>query len=188
MMKMQRGFTLIELMITLVIGVILLAVGIPSFKSITDNTRMAASANNLVMAMLLARSEAVKTGLEVYVAPLDPAEGWGGGYIVGFDLSNPKNNKYDDVLLDGAGFSELDGETDDEELRTFEVKANLDFESDIGLITYEADGTVTLDTNDISDVIAIQPTDCNGTTGVRRELKFENTGQVRIVAKDCTAV
>lgn len=186
MMKMQRGFTLIELMITLVIGVILLAVGIPSFKSITDNTRMAASANNLVMAMLLARSEAVKTGLDVYVAPLDDDEGWGGGYIVGFDLSNPKNGTYNDVLLDGAGFSELDGETDDEELRTFEVKANLDYSNDIGLITYEADGTVTLDTGDISDVIAIQPGNCDGAPGKRRELRFENTGQVRVVTKDCT--
>ncbi len=186
MMKMQRGFTLIELMITLVIGVILLAVGIPSFKSITDNTRMAASANNLVMAMLLARSEAVKTGLEVYVAPLDASEGWSGGYIVGFDLSKPKNGKYDDVIADGEGFSELDGETDDEELRTFEVKANLNYTSDIGLIMYQADGTVTLDTDDISDVIAIQPTDCDGAAGKRRELKFENTGQVRVVAKDCT--
>lgn len=177
MMKMQRGFTLIELMITLVIGVILLAVGIPSFKSITDNTRMAASANNLVMAMLLARSEAVKTGRNVFVAPLDEDEGWGGGYIVGFDLD--ENGDYADTYV-----SAIDGETENEELRTFEVKANLEYESDIDLIIYEADGTVTLDTGTISDVISIQPTDCEG-VGMRRELKFENTGQVRIVAKDC---
>ena len=41
--------------------------------------------------------------------------------------------------------------------------------------------------DDISDVIAIQPANCDGAAGKRRELKFENTGQVRIVAKDCTA-
>ena len=187
MMKIQRGFTLIELMITLVIGVILLAVGIPSFKSITDNTRMAASSNNLVMAMLLARSEAVKTGLNVYIAPLSASDGWGSGYIVGFDLD--EDGIYDESFADETYFKDGpdDTDSDDEELRTFEVKANLEYTSDIGLITYEADGTVTLDTGDISDVIAIEPTNCDGAAGKRRELRFENTGQVRVVTKDCTA-
>ncbi len=183
MMNKQRGFTLIELMITMVIGVILLAVGLPSFKSITDNTRMAASANNLVMAMLLARSEAVRTGLNVYVSPLSAANGWGSGYIVGFDLDG--GNDYDDSFADDTYFKDDDSDTDEEELRTFDVKANLDYESDIGLIVYEADGTVTLDTGDISDIISLQPVDCDGDAGKRRELRFENTGQVRIVVKDC---
>jgi len=148
---------------------------------------MAASANNLVMAMLLARSEAVKTGLNVYVAPLDDSEGWSSGYIVGFDLDEDGN--YDESFADETYFKDgpEDTETDEEELRTFEVKANLAFESDIELITYEADGTVTLDTGDITDVIALEPVDCDGAAGKRRELKFENTGQVRIVAEDCTA-
>ena len=181
----QRGFTLIELMVTLIIGVILLAVGIPSFKSITDNTRMAANSNNLVIAMLLARSEAVKTGLNVYVAPLDDFEGWGSGYIVGFDLDEDGN--YDESFADDSYFDDDYSDTDEEELRTFEVKANLEYQSDINLIVYEADGTVTLDTDDISDVIALQPVNCDGQPGKRRELRFENTGQVRIVAKDCTA-
>ena len=147
---------------------------------------MAASSNNLVMAMLLARSEAVKTGLNVYVAPLDSSEGWGGGYIVGFDFDG--NGEYGNSFADETYFKDGPGDTDsdEEELRTFEVKANLEYTSDIGLITYEADGTVTLDSGDISDVIAIQPTDCDGAVGKRRELRFENTGQVRVVTKNCT--
>lgn len=182
-MDQQAGFTLIELMITIVIGTVLLAVGIPSFQAITQNTRLATSSNNLVMAMVLARSEAVKTGREVYIAPIDSGDGWGGGYLVGFDYD--EDGTYDDSFADNTYIEDDDGESDEELLREFIVAGNLAYTSDIGLITYSADGTVELDTGDISDTIVLQPPDCDGKAGARRELRFENTGQVRIVTGDC---
>ena len=59
----SSGFTLVELMITLAIAGILVAVGIPSFNSTISSNRLTSYANELVTALNLARSEAVKRGM-----------------------------------------------------------------------------------------------------------------------------
>ena len=56
----QGGFTLIELMFTVIVLAVLLAIGVPSFRDFLRNSRMAAQANDLLSAVNLARSEAVK--------------------------------------------------------------------------------------------------------------------------------
>jgi prepilin-type N-terminal cleavage/methylation domain-containing protein len=58
----QGGFTLIELMFTVLVLAVLLAVGIPNFLR---NSRMAAQANDLLSALNLTRSEAVKRRAQV---------------------------------------------------------------------------------------------------------------------------
>ena len=55
----QRGFTLIELMVTLVVLVVLLGVGIPSFNNWVVSTRMDTATMNLAGILKQARSEAV---------------------------------------------------------------------------------------------------------------------------------
>lgn len=66
-MNRQTGFTLVELMITLVVMAILLTVGIPSFQAIFQNNRLATQANEMIGAINLARSEAIKRGVNVSV-------------------------------------------------------------------------------------------------------------------------
>jgi type IV fimbrial biogenesis protein FimT len=56
----QRGFTLVELMVTLAVLVVLLAVAVPSFRSITLSNRLTTNANELVGAIQTARMEAIK--------------------------------------------------------------------------------------------------------------------------------
>ena len=63
----DKGFTLIELMITVVIAAILLTVGIPSFRETIRNNRLTAHTNELVASLNLARSEAVKRNATVSV-------------------------------------------------------------------------------------------------------------------------
>ena len=59
-MKKTSGFTLVELMITLIVAGVILAIGVPSFTTAIRNNRIAAMSNQLVSALSLARSEAVK--------------------------------------------------------------------------------------------------------------------------------
>src|SRR3569832_1392228 len=62
-----RGFTLIEQLVTLAIAVILLTVAVPNYQMFVANSRMASQANEVVGALSLARSEAVKRGTQVSV-------------------------------------------------------------------------------------------------------------------------
>jgi len=61
----QSGFTLIELMITLVIAAIVMTQAVPSFMSTVQNNRLITYTNDLVSDINLARSEAVKRGSRV---------------------------------------------------------------------------------------------------------------------------
>lgn len=54
------GFTLIELMVTLAVAGILLAVGIPSYRSLTVGNHLSTVSNQLVSSLQVARMEAIK--------------------------------------------------------------------------------------------------------------------------------
>lgn len=92
----QAGFTLVELMITIVIAAILLGIAIPNFTEIIVRNRMTAYANELVTALNLARSEAIKRGQPVVVRKTS-AE-WEGGWRVFVDIDRStaaKTNVFD---------------------------------------------------------------------------------------------
>lgn len=59
-MKKQRGFTLVELLMTLSMATILLAIGVPSFRSVIMDNRLAAEANQFVTSVGMARSAAIR--------------------------------------------------------------------------------------------------------------------------------
>ncbi len=88
-----KGFTLIELMVTLAVAAILLTVGVPSFRATVENNRLTTAANELVSALNLARSEAIKRGVRVTVcksadgATCTTSGDWEQGWIVFVDLN-----------------------------------------------------------------------------------------------------
>lgn len=63
----QRGFTFVELMVTIAIVAILLAVAMPSMSAFVNNSRVSTSINEFVGTVTLARSEAIKQGRLVTV-------------------------------------------------------------------------------------------------------------------------
>jgi type IV fimbrial biogenesis protein FimT len=75
-MKVCRGFTLIELMVTIAVLAILATVGIPGFVDLVQNNRVTTQANELVTALNVGRTEAVKRGRPVQVVVAQAAPGW----------------------------------------------------------------------------------------------------------------
>ena len=63
----QAGFTLIELMVTVAVAIIVLAIGIPMYDSMLANNRAVSQSNMFVTAMNLAKSEAISQNLPVAV-------------------------------------------------------------------------------------------------------------------------
>jgi len=55
-----KGFTLMELMMTLAVVGVILAIAIPNFRDFLLNSRMTGAANDLLAGIQLARSEAIK--------------------------------------------------------------------------------------------------------------------------------
>ncbi|WP_027148791.1 GspH/FimT family pseudopilin [Methylobacter tundripaludum] len=94
------GVTLIELIITISIAAILAGVAIPSFTSIINSTRLTTYANELVASLSLARSEAVKRGVQISVRRKGSTnQNWDSGWDIFTDLDGDGVFDTADTLL-----------------------------------------------------------------------------------------
>lgn len=84
--RLPRGFTMIELLVTISIAAILMTIAVPSFQSFLLNSRLTGHANDLVLGMAYAKSEAVKRGINVSVCASSDSSTctgtWKDGWIV----------------------------------------------------------------------------------------------------------
>ncbi|MDD5413092.1 MAG: GspH/FimT family pseudopilin [Methylobacter sp.] len=92
------GVTLIELIVTISIAAILASIAIPSFSSIINSTRLTTYANALVTSLNLARSEAVKRGVQISIIG-GTNNNWDSGWSIFTDLNGNGTLDAADTLL-----------------------------------------------------------------------------------------
>jgi len=113
-MKNAYGLTLVELLVTLAVLAIVIAIGIPSLNRYAESNRSASQTNLIVGTLASARSEAIKRGVDVTIcasknpttAPGCDTAQWELGWIVFAD--NDQDGVYTagpnkDVLLGVSG-------------------------------------------------------------------------------------
>ncbi len=76
----DRGFTLVELMVTIAVFAIIVSLAVPSMQQMISSQRVRAVASDIASDLVIARNEAVKRGDNVQLAPV--ASGWAGGWTL----------------------------------------------------------------------------------------------------------
>lgn len=106
--KLENGFTIYELMITVLIVGLVLALGLPNLNSFSQDNRVATATNDLQNAFKIARSEAVRARKNVTVCASDNSMSanadcrgdWQDGFIVFIDNDgNLARDGADDTMV-----------------------------------------------------------------------------------------
>ncbi|WP_051484494.1 GspH/FimT family pseudopilin [Shewanella waksmanii] len=127
--KWSQGFTLVELMVTMVIAIILITVGVPSMKSMYEAYRSEGEVRRIQQSLLLTRNYAVSYGSRVTMCPTANA-GCGTDWSAGYH-----------IFIDGGTDNSIDGT--DEVLQQFDAFNTSDFVTfDGNAISFTPDGLV----------------------------------------------
>ena len=103
--KRVNGFTLIELVVTMAVAAILVAVAVPNMRTFIQNGRINTQTNDLIGDVSLARNEAIKrrlvTGICKSTNGTSCAGGgdWNGGRIIFVDLNRDSAWDANDLVL-----------------------------------------------------------------------------------------
>lgn len=94
--RSQNGFTLYEILITLLIVGVVMTLGLPNLTAFTQNSRVTTTANDLLTSLYLARSEAARSKNNITVCSSDEAVlprvcngTFDDGWIIFVDSNNP---------------------------------------------------------------------------------------------------
>lgn len=170
-----RGFTLIELVVTISILGIIMAIAIPSFTSIIKNNTIISISNNMITSLNYARSEAIKRNIPVSIcAPSDAnytacGNSWNLGWLI---FVNPNNAN---VIVNTAAAPLLRVEAITDQNVTLTTNPN------VGIVTYNGSGFPTQNTANVA--FTIKATGCTGDAG--RQIAISMTGRATVTNVTC---
>ena len=177
----QRGFTILELLITVALLGILMAVAVPSFLSALQNNRMTAHANDLVTAFKLARSEALKRKVPISICAADTSvetptcgSDWTDGWMVIIDSA-------------GAGGASATYASADDILRVWSpvgTNATIGGTNATDFVRYLRDGQIDIDPGDTPPQFEMRIPDCTGDK--QRNIEVSRTGRSSVERVACS--
>jgi type IV fimbrial biogenesis protein FimT len=185
-MNIERGFTLIELMVTIAVLAILLGIAAPSFRDMTASSDLRGISNELITTLAQARSEAIKRGGRVTVCmsadgtACTATGGWEQGWIMFAD--------------DSRSGSAANIDTGETVLRTYpKASGDIVINGNMTYVSYGADGLSKLMSGGfLAGTLQV----CSKATGIAdseraRKLTINNAGRVLVskptVASNCPA-
>ncbi|MCC8538550.1 GspH/FimT family pseudopilin [Xanthomonas axonopodis pv. poinsettiicola] len=165
-----RGFTLVELLVTIAVVAVLAVIALPSFQGVIRSNQAATTANELVASLALARSEAIRSTRGGGICPSSDGTTcsgqWSNGWIAWSDAN--ANGTFDS------------GET---VLRYTKVNPNMTIDgTGITAIAFDARAR-RIATAD--QVLTLRPARCPSRQQLVRTLTVTSTGHTRIVKGNC---
>lgn len=170
-MYRHLGFTLVELMITLVVAAIFMTAVVPSYRSLIQNNRAVTLSNDFITSISLAKSEAIKRGETVSICASANATqtacgnntNWPNGWIV---FSDPNG---DGVLANAA-----------DRIRVHQALENgASLATTANRVTFAATGFVTSG----AGTYTMSASGCVGSHG--RIVTISNTGRTAVADNSC---
>jgi len=173
------GFTLIELMVTVTLVAIVLAVGVPSFTTFQRNAELTSTTNSLLAALNAARGEAMKRGMNAMVVPADGAN-WSSGWVAFVDKNRSQAYEPD---------SDITIMTSDPLPAYLAVVGNGFTAESLPYILYDASGYSKQKNGGFgASTLEIARNDVAGTGSLpqTRRIKIASTGRVRVCTPKTT--
>lgn len=172
MKPVTTGFTLLEMMVVIAVLAIVMSIAVPSFQGVARNSRTSSVANELLSALILARSEAVRRGKTVMVCRSDTSAvppscngtSWTDGWLV--------------FVGTGAGSGD---EAVANHIKVGQIKsAGIQIDAPADETGFSANGASTA-----AGTFTISPACVSGDGNKNRILEISPAGRVSITTGDC---
>jgi len=159
-LNQQRGFTILELMITVTVAGILSMMAFPSFVTMTKNNRLTTQANDFILALNITRSEAVKRGIPTTITY--STGNWANGWTIATTDATPVILRIGDALQDSMILTNDNSNT---------------------ILTYSSSGTAAGNSNAAPGNFEL----CDDRTGeIGRQISISTTGRVSVADLTCS--